>query len=73
MWDTNRSGFWFYGRLSPHGDAHFDVNEIDIGEATFLSVAWDGIAVWSRPDMDEWGWRRTVRSMWRSCAINWVA
>ena len=59
--NPHKSGFWFHGRLSPAANAHFNVNEIEVGEATFVTVAWDGIVVWSRPDLVDPGWQGTVR------------
>jgi hypothetical protein len=60
--NRDQSGFWFYGRLSPAANAHFRVDEVQVGEATFVNVAWDGIVVWARPDLDDYGWRGAVRS-----------
>jgi hypothetical protein len=31
--------FWFYGRFTRHADAPFDVEGVEIDEATFVTVA----------------------------------
>jgi len=62
--DVGQSGFWFHGRLLPGADAHFYVTEEAIGDGLMLEVLWDGIALWSRPDLEppQPSWRDAIRS-----------
>lgn len=43
------SGWWFYGRLRPTSETHFNVQEIVVRRDVRLEVFHDVIAAWSKP------------------------
>jgi hypothetical protein len=61
---SEKSGFWFQARLSPASDARFWASEESIGDGLMFDAVWDGLALWSRPDLEppHPPWRDAVRS-----------